>query len=122
MTEATLDRREMLMEYKGYTAAVSFDHDLEVFTGHVVDLHDELYFEGRSVAELLSSFHASVDDYLAFCAEQGRPPAKPYSGRILVRTTPDIHRAVAVAAAREGTSMNEWAERTLAKGAGLSQE
>ena len=119
MTEANLDRREMLMEYKGYTAAVSFDHDLDVFTGHVVDLHDELYFEGGSVAKLRSSFHAAVDDYLAFCAEQGRPPAKPYSGRILVRTTPDIHRAVAVAAAREGTSMNEWAERVFAKAAGV---
>ena len=39
--------------------------------------------------------------------------------RILVRTTPDIHRAVAVAAAREGASMNEWAERVLAKAAGV---
>jgi predicted HicB family RNase H-like nuclease len=76
-----------------------------------------MYFEGRSVAELRKSFHAAVDDYLAFCAERRRPPAKPYSGKILVRTTPDIHRAVAIAAARDGTSMNEWAERVFAKAA-----
>ncbi|MHB1191959.1 MAG: type II toxin-antitoxin system HicB family antitoxin [Longimicrobiales bacterium] len=105
------------MEHKGYAAAVSFDHDLELFTGWVVDLQDEIYFEGRTVDELVTSFHASVDDYLAFCEEKSRAPAKPYSGRILVRTTPEIHRAVAVAAAREGTSMNEWAERVFAKAA-----
>lgn len=105
------------MEYKGYTAAVSYDHDLDAFTGWVVDVHDEIYFEGHSVADLRASFRTAVDDYLAFCAEQDRPPAKPYSGKILVRTTPDVHRAVAVAAAREGTSMNEWAERALAAAA-----
>lgn len=107
------------MEYRGYTAAIAFDHDLEVFTGQVVDIRDELYFEGHSVDELLAAFRAAVDDYLAFCSEQGREPAKPYSGKILVRTSPEVHRAVAVAAAREGTSMNEWAERVLAKGAGV---
>ena len=112
---------EVLMEYQGYTAAVAFDHELDVFTGHVVDIRDELYFEGRSVDELRTAFHASVDDYLAFCAEEGREPAKPYSGKILVRTSPAVHRAVAVAAAREGTSMNEWAERVLAKGAGVGR-
>ena len=107
------------MEYRGYAAAISFDHELEVFTGYVVDVRDQMYFEGRSVAELIAAFHGSVDDYLAFCAEQEREPAKPYSGRILVRTTADVHRAVAVAAARAGTSMNEWAERVFAKAAGV---
>lgn len=109
------------MEYKGYAAAISFDDELEVFTGHVVDIRDELYFEGRSVDELVGAFHSAVDDYLAFCAEEGREAAKPYSGRILVRTTPDIHRAVAVAAARDGTSMNEWAERVFAKATGVDR-
>ncbi len=107
------------MEYKGYAAAVSFDHERETFTGWVVDLQDEIYFEGRTVDDLVAAFHASVDDYLAFCEERGRAPAKPYLGRILVRTTPEIHRAVAVAAARAGTSMNEWAERVFAKAAGV---
>ena len=107
------------MEYRGYTAAVAFDHDRELFTGHVVDLRDQLYFEGRSVKELKGAFHDSVDDYLDFCAEQGREPDRPYSGRILVRTSPGVHRAVAAAAAREGTSMNEWAERVFSKAAGV---
>jgi len=111
-------REAMLMEYRGYAAAVAFDHDRELFTGYVVDLRDQLYFEGHSVKDLIGAFHASVDDYLAFCAEQGREPDRPYSGRILVRTTPDVHRAVATAAARDGTSMNEWVERVLSKAAG----
>ena len=107
------------MEYRGYTAAIAFDYDLEVFTGHVVDLRDQLHFEGSSVKDLLSAFHATVDDYLDFCAEQGREPDRPFSGRILVRTSPEVHRAVSAAAAREGTSMNEWAERVFARAAGV---
>lgn len=105
------------MEYRGYTAAIAYDDDLEKLTGHVVDIRDELYFEGRSVREITAAFREAVDDYLAFCAEQGREPAKPYSGKILVRTTPEVHRAIAVAAAKAGTSMNDWAERALAAAA-----
>lgn len=108
------------MEYKGYTAAVEFDPELDVFTGHVIDLRDELYFEGHSVDELRAAFHESVDDYLAFCEEKGREPSKPYSGKIMLRTEPAVHRAVVRAATRAGKSMNEWAESALAEAAGVA--
>jgi predicted HicB family RNase H-like nuclease len=44
-----------MIEYKGYTAVVDFDPELRLFTGHVIDLRDEIYFEGESVESLEAS-------------------------------------------------------------------
>jgi predicted HicB family RNase H-like nuclease len=41
-----------MLEYKGYTGSIEFDPDLRLFTGHVVDLRDEIYFERDSVESL----------------------------------------------------------------------
>ena len=48
-----------------------------------------------------------------FCAEDGVEPQKPYSGKILIRTDPDLHRDVVHAAAAADMSMNQWLEKTL---------
>ena len=45
-------------------------------------------FEGESVAELTNAFHEAVDDYLAYCAEEGIEPHKSYSGSLNVRLIP----------------------------------
>lgn len=34
-----------MIEYKGYTGVFEFDPELLLFSGHVVDLRDEIYFE-----------------------------------------------------------------------------
>jgi len=50
-----------MIEYKGYTGVFEFDPELRLFTGHVVDLRDEIYFEGDSVESLEASMHRAVD-------------------------------------------------------------
>jgi len=60
-----------------------------------------------------TAFKESVDDYLAWCAEQGEEPDKPYSGKILVRMEPNLHRAVALQADREGSSVNAFIVKAL---------
>ena len=56
----------------------------------------------------MKSFHDSVDDYLAFCKERGVDPQKPYSGKLALRTTPEIH---ALLIARHGRLVHEqWME------------
>ena len=42
-----------------------------VFHGEVINLRDVITFEGESVAELWQAFQDSIEDYLAFCVEQG---------------------------------------------------
>lgn len=96
------------MIYKGYTAVIEFDDEAEIFFGKVVDIKDVITFSGRTVEELKSEFFASVDDYLEFCKIKKRQPEKPYSGKFNVRINPDLHRKIAVKAAKEHKSINDF--------------
>ena len=66
------------MKYKGYEAVVSFDDEAGIFHGEVTNLRDVITFSGESVAELRQGLADSVEDYLAFCAERGEQPEKPF--------------------------------------------
>jgi len=101
------------MEYKGYSARVVFDGDAGVLFGEVEGLRDVVTFEATNVEGLETAFGESVDDYLAMCAERGEEPDKPYSGKILVRADPALHRDLAKVAAREGVSLNSAAADAL---------
>jgi predicted HicB family RNase H-like nuclease len=105
------------MHCKGYEAIVEYDEDAELFHGEIIDMRDVVTFQGRSVDELKQAFSDSVDDYLAFCAERGEEPEKPYSGQFVVRVEPVLHRAVVSAAKRAGISLNKWVARTLERAA-----
>ena len=96
------------MTYKGYTARVEVDPDAGVIHGQVINLKDVITFSAVNVKELKQAFHDSVDDYLEFCENLGQEPEKPFSGRVLLRLDPELHRDVAVAAAREDQSLNSW--------------
>lgn len=95
-----------MLEYKGYTGIVEAEDG--VFAGRVIGLRDVVTFEGRSFTEVEQAFRDSIDDYLAFCAERGEPPDRPYSGKIPLRVSPETHRRAAMRAAAEGISLNQW--------------
>ena len=105
------------MEYKGYRAVVEYDHEVDVFHGEVIDTRDVIVFEGTSVEQLRSEFQLSIEDYLAICAQRGRSPDKPFSGRIPLRVAPNIHRAATAAAKAEGKSLNAWISETVERAA-----
>ena len=102
-----------MMEYRGYRAAVKFDDDAGIFHGEVIDTLDVITFQGESVMELRQAFADSVDEYLTVCAERGRTPDKPFSGRIPLRVSPAVHRAATAAARTEGKSLNAWLAETV---------
>lgn len=101
--------------YKGYSGSIEFDDEDMVFHGRVLGLRDIVTFEAESAEELVRAFHDSVDDYLAFCKERGLEPQKPYSGKLALRTTPEIHALLSRAAASDGKSVNQWISDTLAE-------
>lgn len=101
------------MHYKGYEASIEFDEDEDTFHGEVLDLRDVITFEGRSAKELKQALRDSIEDYLAFCAERGEEPERPFSGQFVVRTEPTLHKALSLAARREGISLNKWVTSTL---------
>lgn len=101
-----------MLSYKGYTGHVEYDDKAGVFHGEVLDLRDVITFQGKSVEELEQAFRESIDDYLEFCASKDEEPDKPFSGRLMLRLPPHLHRKVYVSAAQEGKSLNQWiAER-----------
>ncbi len=110
------------MEYKGYHARVEFDEESDIFHGEVINISDIVTFEGASVDELKQAFQDSVDDYLDFCAERGEDPVKPYSGRFVVRTNPELHKSIAIEAKTKGKSLNALVNEILSKSVKMKDE
>ena len=106
-----------ILTYKGYSAQIEVEPDTKVLSGRVLDLRDVIVFEGDTVTDVEEQFHLSVDDYLAQCAESNRAPEKPFSGKLVLRMTPAMHRAAVVAAARQHKSLNAWLMDTVATAA-----
>ncbi len=101
------------MQYKGYTAEISFDEESVVLYGEVIGLRDAIMFYAKSADEIKGAFHEAVDTYLEYCRSRGEEPERPYSGKFLVRVDPDIHRKAAMKARSEGVSLNAWLENVL---------
>ena len=70
-----------ILTYKGYDGCFEYDAEADIFHGEVRHINDVVTFQGRSIDELKQALADSVEDYLAFCAEEGRQPQKPFSGR-----------------------------------------
>jgi len=108
-----------MLQHKGYTGHVEFDAEASLFHGEVLDTRDIITFQGRSVEELEDAFHESVEDYLEFCAERGEEPDKPFSGRLMVRLSTDLHRKLflrrPLEAKRAGKSMNQLIAERLSR-------
>ena len=102
------------MRYKGYEAVVDFDEADRVLHGRTLGTRDVISFEADSAHEIERAFHEAVDDYIEQCAETGREPDRSFSGRLILRMEPALHRDVYLEAAREGTSLNAWIVESLA--------
>ncbi len=103
------------LKYKDFIGSVAFSEADGVFFGKIEGIDGLVNFEGESVAELTSAFHEAVDDYLAYCEEEGIEPHKSYSGSLNVRLTPDIHTRVAYLAKQAGVSINSFIRTAVEK-------
>jgi predicted HicB family RNase H-like nuclease len=104
-----------MMEYKGYIGKVEFDSEAEIFHGEVINIRDVITFEGSSVEELNQAFRDSVDDYLEFCTLRGEEPEKPFSGKFVIRLSPELHREAFIKARLSDKSLNSWVSEVLEK-------
>jgi predicted HicB family RNase H-like nuclease len=102
-----------LLRYKDHYARIAFDPSADAFHGRVVGIQDVIDFYGRTPDELREEFKNSVEDYLAWCAEEGTKPEKTWIGRLTIRVDEDLHRRLVVAAAARSESVNAWITRLL---------
>ena len=80
-------------------------------------IRDGVGFHADTVAGLREAFHEAVDDYVETCAKIGKPPQHAFSGQVMFRVRPDVHRKAALAAELSGKCLNQWAEDVLDRAA-----
>lgn len=105
------------MSYKGYAARIEYDDEDGIFAGRIAGIRDRVGFHADTVDGLRDAFHEAVDDYIETCAEIGKEPQKSYSGQVMFRVSPEVHRKAAQAAELAGKSLNQWAEEVLDRAA-----
>jgi len=101
------------MQYKDYSARIEYSDEDRCFIGHIAGIRDIVGFHGDSVKSLYAAFKEAVDDYLETCAKKNLPPQRPYSGKVLLRISPELHAEIAMKAEVHGKSLNQWATEVL---------
>ena len=106
------------MTYQGYSARIEYDDEDGIFVGRIAGIRDGVGFHADTVEGLREAFREAVDDYLETCDRIGKEPQKSYSGQVMFRVSPEVHRKAALAAELAGKSLNQWAEEVLDQAAG----
>ena len=106
------------MTYKRYAARIDYADEDGIFTGRIAGNRDGAGFHADTVEGLRDAFHEAVEDYVETCARIGKEPQKAYSGQVMFRVSPEVHRKAALAAELSGKSLNQWAEEVLNRAAG----
>lgn len=100
---------ENVIEYKGYLGKFGYEEGDDFFHGAVLNIRDVIHFQGKSIEDLRQSFQDSVDDYLIWCAEEGRLPEASLS------ISGELRRKISTRAQSAGISLNQWITDTLEK-------
>lgn len=102
-----------LLEYKSYFGSVAFSEEDETFHGKLEFIRDLVTFEATDAKGLKAAFQEAVEDYLAFCAGEGRDPDLPLKGSFNIRPGQDLHRRAMRLAARRGSNLNAVVSEAL---------
>ena len=104
-----------MLNYKGYFGYLTYDDEAKIFHGEVINTRTVITFQGESVKEIEKAFHDSIDDYLDWCKERKKDPEKPFSGKFVLRVSPELHRKISFHAKEQHTSINTYIVETLQK-------
>ena len=65
-----------VLEYKGYYTVIKIDFERHQLYGKIEGISDLVNFMSDSLSGIEREFHSAVDDYLEFCDEVGKEPAR----------------------------------------------
>jgi len=94
------------MTYRGYDSKIEYSEEDNILHGKILGIRDVITFEASSTEDLEAEFKAAVDDYIAWCEDEGQEPCKVYGGNVSLRITQELHRELAIQAESTGTSVN----------------
>ena len=102
------------LEYKGYKGSVEYSKEDNCLFGKVQGLgKDLIVYEGQTLDELRKDFEDGVNSYLEGCLADGIEPTKPYSGKLNLRMSSELHSRVAAFVASTGTTINDFINRAI---------
>jgi len=87
-------RPSNVIEYKGYYALIRYNANDDCLYGELAGIVSHISFYNFD-KPIIEAFHEAVDDYLAWCEEEGSEPERPYKGQFNVRIKPELHRKAA---------------------------
>jgi predicted HicB family RNase H-like nuclease len=97
------------LKYKGYKGSVEYSKADNCLFGKVLGMDGDLIlYEGNTLDELRADFEKGIESYIAGCLADGHKPAKPYSGTLNIRLSPEMHSRIAMMAKEAGTSINRF--------------
>jgi predicted HicB family RNase H-like nuclease len=62
------------LQHKGYDGSVNYSTEDRILHGSLRGIRDAVVYEGADLDSLETNFRAAVDEYVAFCAEEGKVP------------------------------------------------
>lgn len=66
------------LHYKGNDGSVEYSAEDRILHGRLLGIRDAIVYEGSDVDSLESNFHAAVDEYMDFRAEEGMAPGSHF--------------------------------------------
>ncbi len=102
-----------VMVIGGQQAVITYDPDIEMFRGEFIGLNGGADFYASDVAGLHREGETSLSAFMDECEKRGLEPRKNFSGKFVLRVTPEVHQAAAIAAAASGESLNQWVSSAI---------
>ncbi|MDY0038664.1 MAG: type II toxin-antitoxin system HicB family antitoxin [Desulforhabdus sp.] len=102
-----------VIEIDGVKAVITYDPEISMFRGEFVGLNGGADFFATDVEGLKREGRTTLKVFLDMCREDGVEPFKRFSGKFMVRISPELHAEIVAAARSSGMSLNQWIEKTL---------
>lgn len=101
------------LQYKGYDGSVLYSADDRLLHGRILGIRDMVSYEGTDVEGLEENFKGAVDEYLAFCAAEGKTPDVPFKGSFNIRISQELHQRAALFAEQNQRKLNSVVSEAL---------
>ena len=101
------------LQYRSYDGSVEYSAEDRLLHGSLLGIRDAIVYEGVDVDSLETNFRAAVDEYFAFCAEEGKTPDHPFKGSFNIRVGSDLHKRAALFAEEHNQKLNAVVSEAL---------
>lgn len=115
----TLTSAQITTQARRYLKVVEWDADDSVYVGSAPPLIGQCC-HGKTEADVLRQLSVIVNEWVEIYLRDGKPlPAvsagKTYSGKFLVRVSPELHQKAALKASARGESLNQFVAEAIAQ-------